>query len=206
MHSALSLKCRSVEKILTIRVIIPLLWFNQFYVIFSPSHTHTHTHTRTQVIIFLTASSDMRSKLTFPHQDEWREGKALSAAEEDKSCVGGPGVLCRNPKVTRAWLHTSSHGDTEGQGDWRGNPFTRMTTTPSVSPESIFPFHISPRALHFFFWRDSYPLRVFVNVTSDKKLQLLHTRRGDPRKLQRVKINLNTGSSSILLIPAGPWR
>ena len=38
----------------------------------SLTHTHPHTHI---VIIFLTASGDMREKLTFPHQDERVEGR-----------------------------------------------------------------------------------------------------------------------------------
>lgn len=100
-------------------------------------HTHTNTHTHSsQVIIFLTASTDMR-KADFSTSRWERGGKAISTPEKDKSYVGGPGVLCKNPKVIWAWIHTSWHVDTEGQRDWKGDPFTRMTAPPSLSPGSI---------------------------------------------------------------------
>lgn len=110
------------------------------------SHTHTvlaHTHRQTrthQIIICLTASSDMR-KADFSTSRWVGGGGALSAPGKDKSYVGGPGVLYKNPKVTQAWLHTSRHGDTEGQRDWGGNPFTRMTTIPLVSTGSLMSRH-----------------------------------------------------------------
>lgn len=60
-------------------------------------------------------------------------GKALSAPEIDKSYVGGPGVLCKKIQRSSKLDFTPSDMETlkvrEIEG---GNPFRRMTTTPSV--------------------------------------------------------------------------
>lgn len=148
---------------------IILLWqFHRFHFLpicrphshSSNTHTDRHTHTyASRVIIFLTASTDVR-KADFSTSRWEGEGKAISAPEKDKSYVGGPGVLCKNSKVARAWIHTSRHVDTEGQGDWKGDPFTRMTATPLVSPGSISFQHI----LFFFILQSDMFVRFFPLV------------------------------------------
>lgn len=133
-----------------------------FYVLSICLHTftslyHTHTHSQTDTHTAAKSQSSLLhlliwGKLTFPHQDEKGKERQYQPPEKDKSYVGGPGVLCKNPKVVWAWIHTSWHVDTEGQRDWKGDPFTRMTAPPLLSPGSISFQHV------FFFtlWGDMF--------------------------------------------------
>lgn len=103
--------------------------FNWFYVLIDMlflKRTHQQTHSPAYIILllfwFFLRHLLIWGKLTLPRQDEGGR-KAISTPEKDKGCVGGPGVLCKNPKVDQAWILTPADiimsVDTEGQRYWK---------------------------------------------------------------------------------------